>query len=123
MPFVQVLKETGMRPQFADEQCRGGLGRLPPARYVFRTHPGFATARAGARAMNGRRSVPILLDYDSALDAKLRTVLLSAAQTHKAITQAIEYWEKEYKTHVPNAENQLFPSSLFENLPRASKEL
>ena len=66
----------------------------------------------------------MLPDYDSALDAKLRTVLLSAAQTHKAITQAIEYWEKEYKTHIPNAENQLFPSSLFdESLPRASKEL
>ena len=66
----------------------------------------------------------MLPDYDSALDEKLRTVLLSAAQTHKAITQAIEYWEKEYKTHVPNAENRLFLSSLFdESLPRASKEL
>jgi hypothetical protein len=74
--------------------------------------------------MNGQRSVPILTDYDSALDAKLRIVLLSAAQTHKAIAQAIEYWEKEYKPHVPNAENRLFPSSLFdESLPRASKEL
>ena len=66
----------------------------------------------------------MLPDYDCALDAKLRTVLLLAAQTHKAITQAIEYWGKEYKTHVSNAENQLFPSSLFdESLPRASKEL
>jgi hypothetical protein len=74
--------------------------------------------------MNGQRSVPLLTDYDNALHAKLRIVLLSAAQTHKAITQAIEYWEKEYKPHVPNAENQLFPSSLFdESLPRASKEL
>jgi hypothetical protein len=64
-----------------------------------------------------------MVDHDAELKKHFAAVKIVAESAKNTIEATISYWNTVYRVSVPNAENQVIPAYLMEELSRCAQEL